>query len=115
MGLNIWRQGSWLVAEISGDLDIASVPLIRVRLDQTLSDQIVCGLILDLTGVSFLDSSGLGFVLGRYRHLAKKRRKMIVTGLHGQVERVFKLSGLTNIIPKKKTLTEALRAVKEDG
>ena len=59
MGLNIWRQGSWLVAEISGDLDIASVPLIRVRLDQTLSDQIVCGLILDLTGVSFRIAQGL--------------------------------------------------------
>jgi stage II sporulation protein AA (anti-sigma F factor antagonist) len=114
MGIEIWRQGSWLVGELTGDLDIASVPVVRVRLERSLAKQEVDGLILDLSGVNFLDSSGLGFILGRYHQLAEDGGKMIITGIQGQVKRVFELSGLTELILRKESLLEALQAIREE-
>lgn len=111
MGIILSYQGSWLVAKLTGELDVASVPAARVKLEQALLDETLDGLILDLTDVTFMDSSGLGFLLGRYRQLAEIGGKTIVAGVQGQVRRVFQLSGLTKIIPQTQTLNEALRVV----
>lgn len=71
MGITVSYQGSWLVAKLTGELDVATVPAVRAKLEQALVDKIPAGLILDLTDVTFMDSSGLGFLLGRYQRLAE--------------------------------------------
>ena len=64
MGIDLSYQGSWLVAKITGELDVASVPAVRIKLEKALAEKTAGGLILDLTDTTFMDSSGLGFVLG---------------------------------------------------
>lgn len=111
MGITVSYQGSWLVAKLTGELDVATVPAVRAKLEQALVDKIPAGLILDLTDVTFMDSSGLGFLLGRYQRLAESGGAIMIAGAQGQVRRVFELSGLTKIIPQVQTLAEALKAV----
>ena len=114
MGIDLSYQGSWLVAKITGELDVASVPAVRIKLEKARAEKTAGGLILDLTDTTFMDSSGLGFVLGRYHRLAETGGKTIVAGPQGQVRRVFELSGLTKLIPQTQTLAEALHAVGEE-
>lgn len=115
MGVSVSYQGSWLIAKLSGELDVASVPAVRIKLEQALVEGMTNGLILDLTDITFMDSSGLGFILGRYRKLSELGGKTIVTGIQGQVRRVFELSGLTKIIPQTQTLAEALNVAREEN
>ena len=113
MGTTVSYQGSWLIVELTGELDVATVPAARVKLEQALQKRAVTGLVLDLTKVTFMDSSGLGFMLGRYRRLVEDGGTTIVVGAQGQVRRVLELSGLTKIIPQKPTLAEVLTAMGE--
>ncbi|MGI6128816.1 MAG: STAS domain-containing protein [bacterium] len=106
-------QGSWLIVELNGELDVATIPTSRAMIDQTLKEQQTMGLVLDLTKVKFMDSSGLGFILGRYRRLIEEGRPTILVGAQGQVNRVLKMSGLNKIIPQYLTVAEALAATGE--
>ncbi|NLG87459.1 MAG: anti-sigma factor antagonist [Firmicutes bacterium] len=108
METTIYTKGSWLIVRLKGELDVATVPAARAKVEQALQRQTITGLLVDLTNVMFMDSSGLGFLLGRYRRLVENKGTMIVVGAQGQVRRVLELSGLTRIIPQKPTLAEAM-------
>ena len=51
-----------------------------------------------MQGVSFMDSSGIGVLIGRYRTLSRSGGRMAVCNMSPHVERIFQLSGLQRII-----------------
>lgn len=111
MGVVLRYEGTSIIAVLEGELDVATVPRARVELEAALVKPGVRSLILDLTGVSFMDSSGLGFLLGRYRWCMENGAVMAVAGARAQVRRVLELSGLTKIMPVTATVGEALARV----
>ena len=72
----------------------------RQSLDLVLSDLTVRELQLDMEGVSFMDSAGLGVVLGRYRTLAARGGRLIVSGVRTPVDRIFRMSGLYALVER---------------
>lgn len=92
------RQGSSLIVHLSGDLDHHSASQVRKEMDKLLSDIAIKELILDMRGLEFMDSSGIGVLMGRYRMMSKRGGRMRVCNLSSQVRRVFKVSGLYRII-----------------
>ena len=65
--------------------------------------------VLDLTQVGFIDSSGLGAIVATMKHLSPERR-LILAGLTPPVEKVFRLTRMDSVFQIHLTLEEALRA-----
>ena len=83
---------------IAGELDHCAAPQIRRRLDEVLADENITHLTLDLENLTFMDSSGIGVLLGRLRRLAARGGSLSVKGMQPSVEKLFRLSGLDRVI-----------------
>lgn len=91
-------EGKQLWARIKGELDLENADTFRQELEANLDHARPEVLVLDLTGVTFIDSSGLGVILGRYRRLKKEGGKLIIYRPQPQVRRLLELSGLGKIM-----------------
>ena len=94
------RKGQRVIVRLSGELDHHSATQVRDALDALLLDVTVREMQLDMTGVSFMDSAGLGVVLGRYRTLAARGGKMILSGVRTPIDRIFRMSGLYALVER---------------
>ncbi len=94
------RKGQRVVVRLSGELDHHSATQVRDALDALLLDVTVREMQLDMTAVSFMDSAGLGVVLGRYRTLAARGGKMILSGVRTPIDRIFRMSGLYALVER---------------
>lgn len=79
-----------------GEIDMATVPHVEEALASALedgSDQVV----LDLSGVEFMDSSGLNALILARNVLDERSVRLVIAGLSDQVRRLFEISGLTTV------------------
>ena len=83
---------------IAGELDHCAAPQIRQMLDEVLQDPLVTHLVLDLENLTFMDSSGIGVLLGRLRTLQQRGGTMSVQNMQPPVEKLFRLSGMHRVI-----------------
>jgi stage II sporulation protein AA (anti-sigma F factor antagonist) len=101
MELNAQKRGARLNVQLSGELDHHSAEQTRIMLDTMLKDVTIHEMVLDLSGMSFMDSAGLGVVLGRFRKLSMRGGKLVVKGMNASVDRIFRMSGLYAIVEKQ--------------
>ncbi len=92
------RHRDTLTVRLSGELDQCSAQSVRRDLDDLILDTKVMHLLLDMQDLTFMDSSGIGVLLGRYRTLAARGGTLSVRGMTAQVQRVFVMSGLSQIV-----------------
>ena len=88
------------VIRLSGDIDHHSSERLRQDIDRLIEAERPRCVILDLSAVSVMDSSGLGLVLGRYKRIKRYGGRMCVRGVGKSVDRVFTMSGIYRIIEK---------------
>ena len=89
-----------ILVKLSGDLDHKSAGIIREELDEMLSDERIQRLILDLNDLEFMDSSGIGVILGRYRLMQKRGGSVCVRSKNRAVDRILDVAGLYRIVEK---------------
>jgi stage II sporulation protein AA (anti-sigma F factor antagonist) len=80
----------------------------RQRVDNTLEANGVRHILFNLDAVKFIDSSGLGVILGRYKKISAAGGKVLVAHIQPQVLQIFELSGLLKIIKLYNSEAEAL-------
>lgn len=100
MEITAVRRGARVIVRLCGELDHHSASTVRNTLDLMLRDLTVREMQLDMTQVIFMDSAGLGVVLGRYKTLAARGGKMIVSGVRSSIDRIFRMSGLYALIER---------------
>ncbi|MDL2225487.1 anti-sigma factor antagonist [Eubacteriales bacterium OttesenSCG-928-M02] len=101
MQVNTVKKGPVLVAKISGELDHHSIKVFKRQMDRLLKDAPeVEELQLDLGGLSFMDSSGIGAVLGWYKTMNKRRGRVTVKNMNRTVGKIFEMSGLFTVIDR---------------
>ncbi|MGI6098003.1 MAG: anti-sigma F factor antagonist [Dethiobacteria bacterium] len=98
-----------LIVRLKGELDHHTASCFREEVEREFEKEIAQNLVLNLGELTFMDSSGLGVILGRYRRITEKGGKVVVTNMQPQVERLYSLSGLQKIIPHYRREEEALR------
>ncbi len=103
--------GNTIVVNLFGDVDHHSTDIIKNHIYKNLTPDIK-NMIINLEGVEFMDSSGIGMILGRYKEMSEKMGTVSVTGIRGNMERIYTLSGLYRIIKSYDTVDEAIEAVK---
>lgn len=105
MPVVIKSKGDKLYAFIKGDVDHHTAPAIRECIDDAiLMNEVVKTVVLDFSGVTFMDSSGVGLVMGRFRLASGKGKKIRVENLNERDYKIMKMSGiekLAEITPKK--------------
>ena len=87
-----------ITAYIKGDIDHHTAPGIRESIDDAV---LSCGefkmLVIDFSEVTFMDSSGVGLVMGRYRLVAPMKKELKVDNLSPRDYRIMKMSGIEKI------------------
>ncbi len=84
---------------LDGELDQSVAAPLRAQLDKYLDDVEVKNVILNLKKLSFMDSTGVGLILGRYKKLKSKNIPLFINEPSQQIDKVLKVSGLYTIIP----------------
>ena len=97
-----------LVVILNEDLDHHNAEIIREKIDRLIELERIKNIIFDFSKVTFMDSSGIGVIMGRYRKVYYNKGKIIVVGLSRIIDKIFSMSGLYNIVTKYMTLNEAL-------
>ena len=100
--LRMKRMGHDMTVCLEGEIDHFSAQGIRREIESVLMDRQISRLILDFSGVSFMDSSGVGMLIGRYRTMKDRLGSVSAVGLSPQMERLFRLAGLHRIITVEK-------------
>ena len=85
-------------AAISGEVDMRIAPIWRSALDRELAASYARNLTFDFSEVSFIDSSGLGVVLGRYKRVASRGGRVRIIGANRQVYKILVLSGFAKLM-----------------
>lgn len=100
-----------LIVDLIGELDHHSAEEVRNKIDDILDMKNITKVVMNFSGVSFMDSSGIGVVIGRYKKLLMKNGKLCITNLKPSVKRVFELSGLFKIIDSYDSLEQGIKSI----
>ncbi|HLR08179.1 MAG TPA: anti-sigma F factor antagonist [Bacillota bacterium] len=87
-----------LIVRLSGELDHHESERLRHEWKEKMYRTGVKHCILNLESVTFMDSSGLGVVLGRYKEVLQLGGEMVVCSISPSIERLFDMSGLFKIV-----------------
>ncbi len=91
------KQRRKLIASLQGELDHHGAEEMRTEIDRRLRADKPSILRLDFRQVTFMDSSGVGLVMGRCRLLRTWGGRLELSGMSGTAERIMRLSGIENI------------------
>lgn len=92
--------GGVLVVKLYGEIDQHCVSEIRDDIDRQIAIRNINSLIVDLGGVEFMDSSGIGMIMGRYKNMVSRGGKMMLVRPQPQVDKVLELSGIKKLFEK---------------
>ncbi len=108
LSIHVRVSGGMHVFELIGSLDIATAPTVRAALLEA-SERGDHRLIVDLTKLEFLDSTGLGALIGGQRRAKEFDGDVRLVASEGQILRLLRITGLLNVFSVYPTLDAALR------
>ena len=111
MDIHICEKNRNLIVEISGEIDHHCVTNARDQIDRAYSRLNARNIIFDFENVNFMDSSGIGMIIGRYRNIKDKGAKVAASNINSDLMRIFEISGLKKIIPCYKNIDEAVKSL----
>ncbi len=94
--MTITQENGALTARLTGEIDHHTAAYLRSGIDAAFVRTKPKELILDFSGVSFMDSSGVGLALGRFKKTREAGCTLVLTGLSERDKRMMKLSGMQN-------------------
>ncbi|MEN6349313.1 MAG: anti-sigma F factor antagonist [Syntrophomonas sp.] len=92
-----------LVVKIKGELDMLVAEQMRQAIDRSLEENNIKNLIFNLEKVTFIDSSGLGVLIGRYKKMSASDGRMYIVGAGPTVEKILFFSGINKLVPMFRT------------
>ena len=96
--IKLYNEGKRITAALKGDIDHHSARHIRQALDEVISLSQPDLLILDMEEVGFMDSSGIGLIIGRMNTLRSFGGDLVIKNARPQLAAVIKLSGLSSLL-----------------
>ena len=100
-----------LVEILSRELDHHVARDVKSEIDEILMKKQIDYIIFDFQYVNFMDSSGIGVIIGRYKKISSDKGTVSVININPRVKKVFDLSGMNKIINVCSTYEEALSSL----
>ena len=95
--MRINSTGEVLTIYLQGEIDHHSARSIREEIDKAIDFYMPSLLILDFTEITFMDSSGIGLVMGRFKNLQKNGAKLHLVNLSDNIYKIMKLAGIERL------------------
>ena len=99
MESKFYEEDKLLIFKITDEIDDCSVQKIRGKADYEMERYMPKKIIFDFSSVTFMDSAGIGMVIGRYKFANMIGAKLEVSNLTQSVKRIFEMSGILKLIP----------------
>ncbi len=87
-----------LTAALSGEIDHHRAVLVRAGIDEAMYRELPKTLVIDIGGVDFMDSSGLGLILGRYTKAKEIGTMLVIRNPSARAEKMLKMAGIDRMI-----------------
>ncbi len=100
------RHLDYRVLVLAGEIDMHTAPQLRVEIFELIEERRQ-PLVVDLTEISFCDSTGVNIAAAARKHAARHGVTFAFVGLNARVDRVFRMTGMDRLIPTYATLPEA--------
>ncbi len=109
LGLDVTQRDRWTVLAVSGEVDVATAPRLREQLVQ-LVNQGNHHLVVDLEGVDFLDSTGLGVLVGALKRVRLQEGELTLVCTQPRIVKVFDITGLSKVFTLHESVDSAVAA-----
>lgn len=112
MSVNSRIEHGVLIISLQGELDHHAVEKIRDSIETQLAASHYQGLVMSFRNINFMDSSGLGLILGRLRSISQRGGHMALCEVNPSLKKLFEMSGLLKVLPVYEAEDVAVQAVK---
>lgn len=110
--IDLEKKQTVLLVRLTGELDHHTSEQLKTKIEMVLEENdVIQHLVLNLQSLSFMDSSGIGVILGRYKQIKKRNGEVIVCSISPQIKRLFEMSGLFKIIRLEESERNALETL----
>ena len=99
MNINYKEKDKLLILEINEEIDHHMADKLRRDADYEIQRRSPKRIVLDFNSVSFMDSAGIGMVIGRYKTATMIGAKMEMVNVKENIKRIFEMTGVLKIIP----------------
>ena len=89
-----------LTVSLSGELDQRMAARVREEIDALIDDARVRRLVFDVSGLEFMDSSGIGLIIGRYKRLSRRGGSVAVADPGARIDKLFRMSGVYQVVER---------------
>ncbi|MBE6632663.1 MAG: STAS domain-containing protein [Ruminococcaceae bacterium] len=96
--LDIIEESGTLTVRLFGEIDHHSAVRVRTEIDEKISSCHPKITVIDLSGIEFMDSSGLGLIMGRYMKMQAIGGVLLLRNPNERMVKIFKLAGLEKIV-----------------
>lgn len=98
MKIDMESIGTTLIVKLSGEIDHHTSAELKNEVDREISRRNIVNLVLDFDEVTFMDSSGIGVIAGRYKQIQARGGKTMIIRVKPQVDKILEISGLKKIL-----------------
>ena len=98
MNVDIKSENGYAVAMLNGEIDHHNAKEIREEIDRFIIANQPKELAIDFADISFMDSSGIGLIMGRYKLISECGGRLVVKNPRQYIKRVLKISGIERIV-----------------
>ena len=94
------KNRNTLTIRLTGELDHSMAACIRAEVDELIMDSKIRRLIFDLNDLRFMDSSGIGLIIGRYKLMSRRGGSVAVSGPDAHIDKIFEMAGLYQLVER---------------
>lgn len=94
------KKRNTVTVRLTGELDHSRAAAVRAEVDELILDPRIRRLVFDLNELEFMDSSGIGLIIGRYKVMARRGGTVAVTCPQRRVDRIFEMAGLYQLVER---------------
>ena len=107
LGLDVRNVDDHAVVDVQGEIDVYTAPKLREKLIELVSEG-QYNVVVNLEGVDFLDSTGLGVLVGALKRVKAHEGSLSLVCTQDKILKIFKITGLTKVFPINPSVEEAV-------
>lgn len=107
LDLKVRKQGDHAVLEVAGEIDVYTAPKLREKLIELVNEGSF-HLVVDLEKVDFLDSTGLGVLVGGLKRVRNHDGSLELVCTQDKILKIFRITGLTRVFPIHDSVADAI-------
>ena len=109
LGIDVHKVDAWAVVDVKGEIDVYTAPKLREKLIELVADGSY-DVVVNLEGVDFLDSTGLGVLVGALKRVKAHDGSLSLVCTQDKILKIFKITGLTKVFPIYESVEQATSA-----